>query len=257
MAQSPLLRQGCQRKSSPSRTAGGEFQDMDPCICMLYSIVVCSCLEIRRRNRETQRAIRKRKAQKLQDSEVKIVLHEQELERVRNLLEEAQHENASLRKQLANCRCGGASSGQRSRSDSTGRRGSAISGTGTASDATRTRSPSPEQYAKKRKSPTEALASVFSSRPPVPSSSLHSSPAAKTQKVSHAGPSTTFSYPLPHPRVSQATLNNTVTSLASLPLRDLTSSGVSPPVAELAHGHLPEPQHQLPAFVRAPVCSKV
>ena len=194
----------------------------------------------RRRNRETQRAIRKRKAQKLQDSEVKIALHEQDLERARSALEEAQQENAHLRKQLQSCRCGSIPYAARN-SDS--RQGSVIS------DSTRTRSPSPEpsgHVSKKRKSPTEALASVFSSRPSV-SSSIQSSPRAQYQKSApHHGHA--FAHPQ-HPGL-QATLHNTVTSLASLPLRDLTSSRHSPPSSALAPGHsLDNPQHH-PAFVR-------
>ena len=60
----------------------------------------------RRRNRETQRAIRKRKATRLQESEVKVVLQEGEMQRLRSMLESVEQENAVLREKLAHCTCG-------------------------------------------------------------------------------------------------------------------------------------------------------
>lgn len=193
-----------------------------------------------RRNRETQRAIRKRKAQKLQDSEVKIVMHEQEIERLRSLLEEAQHDNAVLRKQLQGCRCS---------TVTTDRPGSVISDSATR---TRSRSASPAaaddtaavNAAKKRKSQTEALASVFSSRPHAPSSSAHSSRPA--DHVTGQGTPSGHAYSHRH-------MDTTITSLANLPLRDLTHSRASPLASALPPGpQFEHPQH-LPAYVKASV----
>jgi hypothetical protein len=60
----------------------------------------------RRRNRETQRAIRKKKAARLQDAEVKASIVENELEKLRLKLRESELENAALKREIEDWRSG-------------------------------------------------------------------------------------------------------------------------------------------------------
>lgn len=158
---------------------------------------------------------------------------------MRGLLEDAQTENAALRKQLATCVC--RISGDRRRSvmleddkvATRERSGSPSAG----ADETMMHTGRASSSNKKRKSPTDALASVFSSRP-----TAISSPAFAAS--SHTGSPALQPYPHPH---ADAT---TYTSLASLPLRDLTHAGSSPHHAAISSGHGYEHSAHLPAYVR-------
>lgn len=60
----------------------------------------------RRRNRETQRAIRKKKANRLQDAEVKVSVFESELEKLKVRLREMELENMSLKREIEDWRLG-------------------------------------------------------------------------------------------------------------------------------------------------------
>lgn len=60
----------------------------------------------RRRNRETQRAIRKKKANRLQEAEVKVSLFEGELEKLKVRLREMELENMSLKREIEDWRLG-------------------------------------------------------------------------------------------------------------------------------------------------------
>lgn len=60
----------------------------------------------RRRNRETQRAIRKKKAARLQDAEVKVSVFESEIEKLKVNLRELELENMALKREIEDWRMG-------------------------------------------------------------------------------------------------------------------------------------------------------